>query len=175
MDRDQQDRKGKHSTLSRRSTLCSFRALTRSSLRLAPQLSQTLVLRYQYIRKVQGTGPGNLFTQRREIISNRKPLGKHEKLFSLGYTNVRCTTVQRREALSHHLKKQPGKAGWWTAGVWVLTGAWAEGGTRNELHPAEPKTKTHVAFLDWPGRHRDRDSVQPKSFIILENLLVLIY
>lgn len=136
MDRDQQDRKGKHSTPSRRSTLCSFRALTRSSLRLAPQLSQTLVLRYQYIREAQGMGPGNLFTQRREIISNRKPLGKHKKLFSLGYTNVHRTTVQRREALSHHLKKQPGKAGW--CDYSQVCGPKA--GTRNELRPGRANT-----------------------------------
>lgn len=153
MDRNQQDRKGKHSTLSRRSTLGSFRALTRSSLQLAPQLSQTLMLRYQYIREVQGMGPGNLFTQRREIISNWKLLGKHEKkLFSLGYTNVRCTTVQRRKALSHHLKKQPGKAGWWAAGVWLITGVWAEGRNPQWAPPRKSEHKREKAREQKPKR-----------------------
>lgn len=56
-----------------------------------------------------------------------------------------------------------------------MSSAQEERTQERESERAEPKTKTHVAFLDRPGRHRDRDSVQPKYFIILENLLVLIY
>lgn len=57
----------------------------------------------------------------------------------------------------------------------AMSSAQEERTQERESERAEPKTKTHVAFLDRPGRHRDRDSVQPKYFIILENLLVLIY
>lgn len=56
-----------------------------------------------------------------------------------------------------------------------MSSAQEERTQERESERAEAKTKMHVAFLDRPGRHRDRDSVQPKSFIILENLLVLIY